>query len=795
MWGSGLRASRCSYNIFTGAFDGLGHTITGLTINRPAQSYVGLFGYTANNAAIRNVGLVGGSITGNMYVGGLAGQNAGTISNSYSTATVNMVSVDAGEGGGLAGDNTGTITNSYNTGTVNNSVGATSVNVGGLVGNNFGTIANSYNTGTVTNVNGGWEVGGLAGSNSGTITNSYNTGSVTGSSYVGGLAGNSWSGTITNSYSTGSVTGTTYVGGLVGYNGNAITNSYSAGTVSGTTNVGGLVGWNNVGTITNSYWDTTTSGQATSSGGTGLTTAQMKTMASFTGWSIVNTGGSNAVWRIYEGHTYPLLKSFLTPLTLTGAPDVAVTYNGAAQSGGTFTLIPNVLGASATGTNTGFYNGYYSTQQGYDITGGNLTINPASLTLLNLAANNASKTYGAALTFTGTEFTPVGLLNGDTISSVTLTSAGAVATANAGAYAITPSNAVFSVGNAGNYNIAYVNGVLTVNPAPLTVTANNASKTYNGLAYTGGNGVIYTGFVNGETSAVLGGALSFSGASQGAINAGSYTIVPGGLTSGNYTITYNNGALTVNPATLTITGVAANNKVYDGTTTAALSNTGNLSGLVNGETLTLNAPTSVTFADKNAGTGKTVTATGYTIGNGTGLAYNYQLGYSSATTTADITPAPLTLTANNAGKTYDGLGYSGGNGVSGFFLANGETPTVLGGALAYGGTSQGAINPGSYTIIPSGLTSTNYAISFVNGTLTITSAASPAAPAATAISNTLLADTLKPVSSLPGIQNPAALAPVVDAVSSLFDVQASPQSALTIVNASAGAKTPLDACP
>jgi pectin methylesterase-like acyl-CoA thioesterase len=96
-----------------------------------------------------------------------------------------------------------------------------------------------------------------------------------------------------------------------------------------------------------------------------------------------------------------------------------------------------------------------------------------------------------------------------------------------------------SVGNAST--------VLTVNQTPLGITANNDSKTYDGTGYSGGNGVTYVGFVNGETSAVLGGTLSYGGTSQNATNVGSYTIIPSGLTSANYAISYTNGALTVNP--------------------------------------------------------------------------------------------------------------------------------------------------------------------------------------------------------------------------------------------------------
>jgi hypothetical protein len=88
----------------------------------------------------------------------------------------------------------------------------------------------------------------------------------------------------------------------------------------------------------------------------------------------------------------------------------------------------------------------------------------------------------------------------------------------------------------------------------VTVTANDASKTYDGAAYSGGNGVTSSGFVNGDTAASLGGVLSYGGTSQGATNAGSYVITPGGYTSGlGYALAYANGALTINSASSTST--------------------------------------------------------------------------------------------------------------------------------------------------------------------------------------------------------------------------------------------------
>ena len=292
---------------FGGTFDGLNHTINGLTINRPTTDRVGLFGYSTGT--IQNVGLVGGSITGRTfvggvvglnsctYVGGVAGLNSGTITNVYNTGAVSGMN----NVGGVAGENSnGTITNVYNMGAVSGKDNDTQ-HVGGVVGHTYGrTITNAYNTGTVTDgnyvggvvgfneystikdvyntggVSGSAQVGGVTGrSDWGTIENVYNTGEVSGSGdYVGGVMGAALNGgSITNAYNTGTVRntaiytggvageinnnftrsvyntgkvigGSSYVGGVAGYNGNTITNAYNTGAVSGTDYVGGVVGYN-----------------------------------------------------------------------------------------------------------------------------------------------------------------------------------------------------------------------------------------------------------------------------------------------------------------------------------------------------------------------------------------------------------------------------------------------------------------------------------------------------------------------------------------------------------------------
>jgi len=322
----------------TGTFDGQGYEIRDLFINRPDEDLVGLFGVV--NAGIfrvggvvKDIGVVNVTVTGNSLVGGLVGINvAGTVSNSYSSGNV------TGERsvGGLVGENHGTVSNSYSTsgvtgyedvvgglvgygaGAVSNSYSTGSVTgdrgVGGLEGWNYGTVSNSYSTGRVT---GGVGVGGLAGENllMGTVSNSYSTGNVSGNEDVGGLVGTNIMGSVSSSYSSGNVTGDVNVGGLVGENKfeGTVSNSYSTGSVTGNWPVGGLVGFNDEGTVSNSFWDTETSGQATSAGGTGKTTAEMQDIATFSGaeWDIITVapGQTNDAytWNIIDKQTYPLL--------------------------------------------------------------------------------------------------------------------------------------------------------------------------------------------------------------------------------------------------------------------------------------------------------------------------------------------------------------------------------------------------------------------------------------------------------------------------------------------------------
>ena len=200
-------------------------------------------------------------------------------------------------------------------------------NVGGLVGSNAGTVTQCHYAGTV---GGKSDVGGLAGINAGTVTQSHSTGAVSGSyQCVGGLVGRNDVSVITCCYSTAGVTGIECVGGLIGAStwdcGNywrltppskfcdlgVVARCYSAGVVTGVRSVGGLVGSGCGYDVTGSVWDTETSGQTTSAGGTGKTTAEMRTGATFldAGWDFVGetANGTEDIWWIDEGKDYPRL--------------------------------------------------------------------------------------------------------------------------------------------------------------------------------------------------------------------------------------------------------------------------------------------------------------------------------------------------------------------------------------------------------------------------------------------------------------------------------------------------------
>jgi trimeric autotransporter adhesin len=681
---------------FTGTLDGQGYTISGLFINRPGDIYQGLFGAlgTPNaggtGGAVRNLGLVGVSVTGKHTVGGLAGAAFNsTISNVYTTG---VVGADMRIGGLVGWASASTITNAYSTAKVNGKVTTLSGwwYYGGLVGyNDSGTISNAYATGKVT---GTTYVGGLVGENSGTISNAYATGFVSGYRLLGGLVGYHSGGSISNAYATGSVSATSVrVGGLVGYFGinsgsGTISNTYATGTVTGSANVGGLVGelYGSGATVTASFWDTQTTGQAGSAGGAGavgMTTADMMAKANFTsattangnvnpGWAIDDVGGTGKVWRIYEGKTNPLLRSFLTPLTAT-ADSQTVTYNGTTQSASNaYTVaahdpsrpLDGTAVVTASGRNAGTYasnlTGLWSTQQGYDLIANSsvFTIAKANLTI---STGNVSKTYDGTTTAAGSALVTGGTLFGDTISGGTF----AFTDRNAGTgKTVTVAGVTVNDGNGGNnYAVTYAdNTSSTIAQKSLTISGTTAAnRTYDGTANATLTAGTLSGLVGSETVGVTAAGVFDSRNAGNRSATASYTLANGsnGGLAANYSLADTTGhSATIQQANLTIsTGNVT--RTYDGTTAAAGS------AVATGGTQLFDTDTlsggSFAFTGKDAGTGKTVTVAGVTVNDGNS-GNNYNVTYVD-NTSSTINKANLTISTGNVTKTYDGTTAAAGS--------------------------------------------------------------------------------------------------------------------------------------
>jgi hypothetical protein len=334
----------------------------------------------------------------------------------------------------------------------------------------------------------------------------------------------------------------------------------------------------------------------------------------------------------------------------------ATPYNGStagsASTAGTYAI------TAAAGTLS-------ATNYSFSYAAGTLTVNKANLTI---TASDDGKVYGSTATVAGVTyvngvaagatagFTHTGLVNGDTLSSVTLTSAGGNATANVadGPFVITPSAASGSTRTTtSNYNITYAPAStgLSVTPLTLTLTGSNAapSRAYNGLDALA-NMTLSTG-VGSETI-----TLTNVSANSANVGSGNYidaaTISSGTGTASNYalpTLNASNAPVSITPAPLSISGT----KTYDATTSLS-TNQVTLTGLIGLETLTF---TGAAANDANVASASYISA--MTLANGTngGLAANYalpSLSAASARNTATITPMTLDLSGSTVTRAYDG---------------------------------------------------------------------------------------------------------------------------------------------
>ena len=622
---------------FTGRFDGAGHTLRGLYINRPHENTHGLFGY-AREARIENLSLVDAYVEGNYSVGGIVGYARDTeIRNVSYTGRVDGVQ-----------------------------------DVGGIVGYmKGGSIQNVWNTGEVR---GTYPVGGIVGTakEAAVIQNVCNTGTITGNEYVGGIVGDIVNSTLQNAWNTGAVTGNQKSGGIVG----AMENStlryvWNTGTVAGSQKVGGIVGEADGGSIRHAVWKTGSAVQAVgaSSNGTDVTDvkvapeADMKLAATYTDWKdgsgkalVATDGGKGTPWRIYEGKTTPMLTALMK-----GTKRLEKTYDGKTFGDGDAHILSDTALEKNVGTRDA--SGIYSDAFGYDLIGSTYRIAPRVLTMSGVASQ--TKTYDGNTNADATQFSATlnNVVTGEE-SLVTATARGAaynskdVATANKVNYALALSGT-----GAGNYTLAAttVQGAGTISRRELTLgTVAAQTKTYDGTtaADAGKFRAALTNAIAGDSVTATAAGATYNSKDVAGANTVNYTgVALGGADAGNYSLdAVAAGTGTITRRALTFDAVAAQTKTYDGNTNAdAAQFSATLGNIVAGEENSVSATAAgATYNDKNVAGANKVSYTGVALG-GTG-AGNYAV---SNTTEGQgrITPKQLTLALTGGArfdKTYDG---------------------------------------------------------------------------------------------------------------------------------------------
>jgi hypothetical protein len=361
----------------------------------------------------------------------------------------------------------------------------------------------------------------------------------------------------------------------------------------------------------------------------------------------------------------------------------------------------------------------------FHLVNGTLTVGKA---LLTVTGDDQTRGYGQdnpELTYTIT-----GFINGEDTNVLSgladiHTDATNTSTVAGSPYTITVTNGTLVATN-NNYDFAFVDGALSVTPAPLTVTADNQTMIYgSGLPILTAS---YSGFVNGEDTNVLSGSpdVSTEATATSPVAGSPYSITAtnGTLSADNYTFSFVNGQLTATPATVT-GSITAGDKVYDGTPAATISGYA-LIGVIGSDDVILTGGTA-SFSDKNVGTGKSVTATGLSLtGSAAG---NYILASSSVSTTASITPATLSVSASGVDKVYDGNAsatvvlsdnrLAGDNLTTSYTSASFDSKNV-GGSKTIGVTGITVTGPdaGNYTANTAASTSANITTAPVTGHIT-----------------------------------------------------------------------------
>jgi gliding motility-associated-like protein len=289
------------------------------------------------------------------------------------------------------------------------------------------------------------------------------------------------------------------------------------------------------------------------------------------------------------------------------------------------------------------------------------SITPLALSVTGLTVNN--KTYNGTTTATlnTASASLSGVFSGDALTLITTGATGAFSNKNVGTgKTVSISGLTLGGSDSGNYNLTPLSSTANIAAAPLTVsgvTANN--RVYNGTTSatinTGGGvliGIQGTDAVNLNLSGATGSFVDKNVGNSKTVNISGAII--GGTDTGNYTLAQPTALANITGLLLTISGVSASNKIYNGLATATLNTSGAvLAGVLSGDAVSLISTTAVgTFVSKSVGSAKPVSTSGFTLGGADGG--NYLL--SQPALTANITSKPLTIggsfSANN--KVYDG---------------------------------------------------------------------------------------------------------------------------------------------
>ncbi|HMG88429.1 MAG TPA: MBG domain-containing protein, partial [Chryseolinea sp.] len=397
-------------------------------------------------------------------------------------------------------------------------------------------------------------------------------------------------------------------------------------------------------------------------------------------------------------------------VTINGVTQNTTRGNGSSSNQFSVTFPTSTLGVTGSPYTITYSYPEDATYNGITNASTNLTVTPKAITV---TAANATKVYGAAdPAFTYT--TPPGsLAPGDGLTGSLVRAAGE----DVGSYAITQNLGnpivIDPASSIPNYTVTFAPGSLSITVAPLTITAEDKSKVYDGLVYTPFT-VAYNGFVNGDDETDLGGTLTFSGTATTNTSFGNnYKIIPAGLTSSNYTITFVQGNLNITRRPISIIVNSGQTKVYGDVNPTytysvggdGLAITDEFTGALAraaGENVGSYAINQGTLSTRNAST-LTSTLNSYTI------------TFTGANFT--ITPLSVTVTADAKVKTYGAvdpaLTFVSSPAV-GSPLANGLLISFTGSLARVAGE-----NVGSYAINQGTVANSNYTIAYTGANLTI----------------------------------------------------------------------------